>query len=646
MRRLLRVASVSLVSALVLTMGAPAMAAQVPRRTPLTGSVPGWVSKAHRKGAMPKGQRLQLDVYLRGRDGSAAEALARAVSDPSSPSHGRYLTAAQYRARFAPSQADVSAMQAWLRSQGFRVLATPANHRLVRVEGTVAQAETAFATKLDTYAVRGRTLHAPAVLPSVPSSLGQVIRGVGGLASNPMRHGPLKADAPPPPAFVNAPPCSRYWAEKIAADKPPAYGRHQPWAPCGYVPRQLQGAYGIKDAIAKGLDGRGQTVAITDAFAAPTIRQDANTYARRHGQAPFRPGQFRQIVPPGIFDAPADDPCDPQGWYGEETLDVEAVHGMAPGAKVLYVGATSCEDADLLDALNTIVDGQLAQIVTNSWGGVGEDVPAEIQAAYTETFVQAAIEGIGMFFSSGDAGDEIADTGLRQVDFPANNPWITAVGGTSLAVGKSDNYLFETGWGTTTSTLENGAWTPAPPGDFLYGAGGGTSRVYPQPSYQAGVVPPSISRYFGGPPMRAVPDIAADGDPNTGMLIGETQTFPDGTVRYSEYRIGGTSLSSPLIAGIEALVDQLHGRPTGFANPAIYRAARSRAYHAAFHDVVDPPRTLAVVRNNFNNGVDPADGVTTVLRTLNQTGTLHTRPGYDDVTGVGTPKGPAYLLLG
>src|SRR5262249_21372481 len=149
------------------------------------------------------------------------------------------------------------------------------------------------------------------------------------------------------------------------------------------------------------------------------------------------------------------DLCGEQGWYGEETLDVEAVHAMAPGANVLYVASRSCDDGDFDTALNKIVDKKLATIVTNSWGDVGEDVPPDLLQAYQHTFIQAALEGIGMFFSSGDEGDDSADTdlnpsGLPEIDFPSADPFVTAVGGTSLAVDQHNAYAWETGWATGT----------------------------------------------------------------------------------------------------------------------------------------------------------------------------------------------------
>src|SRR5206468_7364689 len=128
---------------------------------------------------------------------------------------------------------------------------------------------------------------------------------------------------------------------------------------------------------------------------------------------------------------------------------------------------------------------------------------------------------------------------------------------------------------------------------WLYGAGGGVSRLFGEPAYQSGVVPSSVFAAQGRTG-RALPDIAAFGDPNTGYLIGQTQTFPDGTVRYSEYRIGGTSLSSPIIAGIMALANQAAGRTLGFVNPLLYGLAGSTAYT----DVVNPASTVAVVRTN------------------------------------------------
>jgi len=305
-------------------------------------------------------------------------------------------------------------------------------------------------------------------------------------------------------------------------------------------------------------------VAIIDAYASPAIASDVNTYSSRHGPPTMNGGQFQQVAAPGTYNRPesgARNPKkgpvqDPQGWYGEETLDVEAVHTTAPGANIVYVGAPN-NYQDLDAALNHVVDQHLASIVTNSYGFSSEALHPGFIKPQLDTMIEAAITGVGIYFSSGDNGDETggnpANAAAATPDWPASSPLVTAVGGTSLGVGATGQYLFETGWETGRSGLSGGAWSPAYPGRYLYGSGGGTSHLFAQPAYQAGVVPTAIATRNGGAPARVVPDIAALGDPTTGMLVGQTQTFPDGSVAYGEYRIGGTSLSSPLMAGFMAL---------------------------------------------------------------------------------------------
>jgi subtilase family serine protease len=184
------------------------------------------------------------------------------------------------------------------------------------------------------------------------------------------------------------------------------------------------------------------------------IESDANTYFGNHGLPVFTSGQFSQIVPPGIYRRPQNPAQDPQGWYGEETLDVEAVHTMAPGANILFVGAPN-NYQDLDAAMNHIVAGRLADIVSNSYGFSTELLPPGYVKPFNDTLIQAAAEGIGVYFSSGDSGDETfgGPANTATTDWPASSPWVTAVGGTTLAVGTGDSYLFETGWGTNRNRL-------------------------------------------------------------------------------------------------------------------------------------------------------------------------------------------------
>ena len=490
-------------------------------------------------------------------------------------------------------------------------------------EGTIKQIESAFGTTVNIYKASGMKLRAPATDLSVPTSIAKLISGAIGIdESYNFVHPNTVVDkkAPPSAGFRNAPPLSDYWAEKVSPYAYPAgftdlsNPATAPWTVKGYTPAQIKGAYGIS-----GFDGAGQTVAVIDAYASPTILQDVNQWSTNRGLPTMNGGQFRQVVPPGIFRRPQNPSQDPQGWYGEETLDIEAVHGMAPAANIVYVGAPN-NYQDLDAAMNYVVDRHVAQIVTNSYGFHGEMLPPGFIKPFEQTLIQGAIEGIGIYFSSGDAGDETSILGVASPDWPASSPWVTAVGGTSLGVSQANTRALETGWGTstyacdkTTLVCTRSAW--------LYGSGGGVSSLWAKPAYQASITASG----------RAIPDVAAVGDPQTGLLIGQTQSFPGGPA-YDEYRIGGTSLASPIFAGIMALADQAAGSPHGFANPLFY------AHAGAFYDVLSVK--TAVARRNFNNSIDASAGTSDFLRTFDDysgSPTQSTHAGWDNVTGLGTP---------
>ena len=633
---LLKIAAVlALASIIVLGSGFVLTAHAASGRSILAGSAPGWANAKNYASAANSSDYIGFRLYLGWNNPSAVDAYAQAVSDPHSTSYRHYLTPAQFRQQFAPSQSQVNTVQSWLRAQGFSVEYTPQNNHYISAEGTVAQASIAFGVTFGMYNVSGMTLRSPSTDISLPSSLAATIDGVIGLDDSAQfvsTNHVIDGNAPLPAAFVSAQPCSSYWGEKQATGFTNPYGSGTlPYAPCGYTPAQIKGAYGLASTT---YDGSGQTVAIIDAFASPTILQDVNQWSINRGLPTMKANQFTQVVASGTYHHPeSGKKQDPQGWYGEETLDVEAVHGMAPGANIVYVGApNSFQDLDA--ALNTVVDKGLAQIVTNSYGFDTEQLAPGFIKPYEDTILQGVTEGIGIYFSSGDNSDESLVEGYRTADWPASSPFVTAVGGTSLAVGANNNYLFETGWGSTATSWNSSSstWSPTPPGNWVYGSGGGVSTVFAEPAYQQGIVPTSVfsAQSRTG---RAVPDVAAIADPNTGYLIGETQTFPDGSIKYSEYRIGGTSLASPIFAGIMALADQAAGFAHGFANPLFYSLTNT----SAFTDVVSPASTLAVVRTNYINSVDASAGLAYSLRTLNQALSLQTTSGYDDVTGVGTP---------
>ncbi|HEY3717183.1 MAG TPA: S53 family peptidase [Jatrophihabitantaceae bacterium] len=605
---------------------APGAGAQ-PSRHAVANSKPTWLPRASHLGAAPKSAPVQLRVYLAPNGGQdAVQAAVRAVSTPSSPAYRQFLSPAAYDRLFAPTSAAVTNVTSWLKGSGLSVTGVEAHNRYISVTGSVAAAQKAFGVSIQRYQHDGQSVTAPSSVASVPAGVAGSVLSVSGLDSTVKKVAHTAKAAPPPPGFVNARPCSLSYGQvqaKYQADfhtpLPKYNGKVIPYSPCGYTGPQFRSAYeGDTD-----LDGTGVTVAITDAYAAPTIAKDAKTYAANHGDAAYAPGQLTQSVPKK-FTHEAD--CNPSGWYGEETLDVEAVHAMASGANIKYYASASCYDADFLDTLAKVVDDNQAQLVSNSWSDLEANESADNIAAYEQVFLQGALQGISFLYSSGDNGDELASSGLKQVDYPASDPYVTAVGGTSTAIGADGSLAWQTGWGTQKYTLSADGKSWAPVG-FLYGAGGGYSALFNRPDYQNGVVPDTA------PPGRAVPDVGLDADPTTGMLIGETQTFPNG-VRYGEYRIGGTSLAAPLFAGMTALTLQNAGGGIGLLNPTIYSQANS----GTFTDVKGTPKDAGNVRADYTNGLDPSGGQLYSVRTFNQDSSLKVTKGWDDVTGVGAPN--------
>ena len=449
--------------------------------------------------------------------------------------------------------------------------------------------------------------------------------------------------------------CSHYYGERTARAVPNAFGGRNPLAVCGYTPEQLRHAYGVTQS---GFRGEGVTVAIVDAYASPTMFLDANRYALNHREPLLSPAQYREVTP-AAYHHLTDGECEtPSDWAVEEALDVEAVHAMAPQADIVYVAAASCDDTDLMAALRTVVDNRLASIVSDSWGGISHstsgDEDPETTAGYSALFQRGGQQGITFLFSTGDCGaddpaTQCANGSARpQTEYPAQDPWVTAVGGTTLAIGPCGQYVGEIGWGDRRSALAPGenAWVPpAGTGRWRYGGGGGTSEDVPRPDYQAGVVPRTLATtLLGGTPatqpMRVVPDVAMDADPMTGFVIGVTQKLPSGAAGYAESAIGGTSLAAPLFAGVVADAEQAAGHPFGFLNPALYGMAAT----GVFHDVTptslgaDSPRPGTPPATVVDLGIDGKGAHQARLYQLGDDGLLSAGAGYDDVTGLGSPS--------
>jgi subtilase family serine protease len=596
-------------------------------RAQLAGSHPHWAKPANRTTAVPASRTVKARVYLAPRDRSALAAAVKGVSTPGSPTYHHFITPQTFDAQFAATGAQVSAVTSWLHSSGLQVTSVATGNRYVAVTGDSAAAEKAFATHLAVFRHAGAKRQAPTSTLTVPSSVAASVLGVTGLTEVSSHARPAIAQ---PPVFRNARPCSQFYGQLKANDQAdfttplPAFnGKIRDYAVCGYTGRQLRGAYGV---TASKLTGQGVTVAIIDAYESPTLAKDADTYATGHGDSAFTAGQFTTITNTPFTHQKL---CNAPGWSGEQSLDVEAIHAMSPAANIRYYGAKSCEGSDLDDSLAQVIQDDKASIVSNSYGDRGEGVSTAEVKEFNTLAQQAAMEGITVNFSSGDDGDELAATGTKSADFSASDPLVTAVGGTSIGIDANNAMSFATGWGTEKGVLsaDGKSWTtPA----FTSGAGGGFSTLFGRPSYQNGVVPATA------PAGRAVPDIAMLADPTTGMLVGETQMFPNGKNAFSEFRIGGTSLASPLLTGDEAdAIQHAGGGRLGFANPQLY--ALSQQAKSPYLDIAKQHQGDANVRVDFANGVDASNGLIYSVRTLGTDSSLSTTKGWDDVTGVGQP---------
>jgi subtilase family serine protease len=706
-RRWMTTAAVGASALMCLTMvsgfiEAPAADAVSPSRVSLAGTASPAAARQHPVGAVAKSAKVDFELVLRLRDAAGAESLVRALNSPGSASYRHYVTATEWESKFSPTAGSVRQAEQWLRSEGFKVGKVSKDRISVSASGTSGQVEKAFGTGLENYKLNGQTVRLATGSLSVPASIANSVEGTLGInqtlatpaeANTPAKATPQKAatpagtagnlkapaaktaqDPPAPPAFITAPPCGSYYGAASTKLTPPfgeGYPATVPDTVCGYKPPQLRSAYSVGSSAT----GKGVTVAVIDAYDSATIASDATQYFKSNDPGnSFANANFTQL------DAtPFDDQteCDAASWLTEQAIDVEAVHSMARDASILYVGAQDCTDTGLFSAEQEVIDNGLANVVTNSWGDTAGDLldDAATKTAYDDEFLLADATGMTVLFSSGDNGDDFTVTGFSSADYPPSSPFVTAVGGTTLKIGAKGQQTGQLGWSTghsfkctanlvgdlpgcTSSTVNT--WLPV---TFDGGSGGFTSYYYTEPYYQVPVVPSALAlrndAIFGPVPLRVEPDISLDADPATGFLIGLHQTFPDGTSVYSQTRYGGTSVASPLLAGVIADADQASiadgGSYVGFINPAIYRLD---TVSGAIDDIL-PGGNQGQYRVDYANQVTGATtGLADQFREITYEGimpycdgtgncatrpnTLTTAPGYDSMTGLGS-IGPDFV---
>lgn len=602
---------------------------------------------------------LHLRVYLADRPGVTAAALA--VSQPGSPLFGHYLTAGQFAQRYGTTAAQATAVGTWLTGQGMTITATTPHY--FAVTATVAQADAAFDTRVSEYDQtvtefgQTFTIRQPGVVGgfSVPAELAGDVRSVTGIEDTDLGPaGPPKATGLMTPlraartsgrttaaASADGFRCSQYWGQYTAAI-PAAFGHTTaPTQLCGYTPDQVRHAYGLAGGP---YTGRGTTVAVILNGYSKTELSDSNRFFAGHDEPVFAPGQYTENIGPNVDSTCAED--DPEGDPLEESIDVQSVHLAAPDAHVVYVGVdcaltTGDYVASWLDGASRVVDQHLADVATGSWGLQEAGLsPADI-APWGPVLQQGALEGIGFDFSSGDSGDVVGDpsdpaaANVHNVQFPASDPWSTAVGGTSVAIGQDGSVVADHAWGDNLTSIDGTGYSQPPPGEFEEGSGGGVSTMFAEPGYQRSAVPTGLATGDGTTPAaRVLPDISANaGNP---WLIGATGLLDPTDGTYEELPWGGgTSAASPLIAGMEADAMQAAGHPFGFANPVLYRLGGGPAIRDILPvDPADPPIALGAQEITE---IDPSQ-----LTTFGEDATLTTTPGYDDTTGIGAPT-PAFV---
>ena len=368
----------------------------------------------------------------------------------------------------------------------------------------------------------------------------------------------MRAGPPPGRPHPGAAPCSSYYGQHMAAGLPRQFGVTSfPTFVCGYSAGQMRSAYRASWAAT----GKGQTIALVEVGLTPDMFLTLQDYAKANHMPAPSPERYAEL---SLGQDCCGDPFDL-----EEQLDVESSYDMAPGANQLVVGGDSCDqklegNQGVYNADIAILDGAgghpLASVASNSWETGDESQPLSQTNLVHAYLVRAAAEGVGMYFSAGDG------SGVLE---PSIDPDAIAVGGTTLGIGKTGGRLFETGWSTGISQLKKGAWVFA---NEDGASGGGPSVHWARPAYQRGVVPkcaghhPQRARHL----RRRRPVHRDQRGPAEPQAARQPVFFQES--------IGGTSESSPLVAGMVTAAQQGQRAPFGFINPAIYRLHGTSAF--------------------------------------------------------------------
>jgi subtilase family serine protease len=477
--------------------------------------------------------QTQRTIALAPRDAAALAGYAQAVTTPGSRQYHHFLTVAEFSHRFGRTGAQLHALRKRLAAHGLHAGRVAANGLTLPVTGP-ARADVAAALPR-------------AVVQGVIGSAGAAPTASVILHRSRLRAGGPTSDVDATGAAV---PCSG------AAQLAQSAGAH--------TADQIAAAYGLDALHAAGDEGRGVTVALYELE--PFSPADIAAYQACYGTA----------TP--VTTTLVDGGSGSGAGSGEAAMDIEGVIGLAPQASIeVYEGPSSHTGA--YDTYSRIVADDTAQVISTSWGLCEQLEGAAPAAAENTLFQEAAIQGQTVVAASGDEGSDDCGIGIRSVDDPASQPWVTGVGG-------------------TTDPGADSVWN-----DALGAGGGGVSRLWSRPGYQnADAVSFSGRGCQGTSVCREVPDVSADADPAGGYVA----VYDGGWAT-----VGGTSVAAPTLAAYAALAEAspaCGGHRIGFLNPLLYRAPA-----AAMRDV-----TLGGNSSGHVAGFAAA-------------------PGYDMASGLGTP---------
>jgi len=632
---------------------------------------------------------VKATVWLKRSDQAGFDAALAAIQDSSSPRYQHWLSSTDLAA-YAPSATDLQTVRQSLLSAGIAVGRIAEDNSSIEVSGDAATMGRAFATSLHSYA-RGSTSYVAATTtPVLSGTAGGIVASITGLHLGVMRpmlieqqdpatgqalRLPLSAPGARTDASPGNSPLNPYLTSdcfkgstSIALTAPEASsgsltlsarayanGVVSSGGPlCGYDSIQLRHHYGFDSASAKRLDGTGQTVVIEVAYGSPYVQQAVNVYSSDLTLPALDASNFQVVTPLGQPNP--NDPDNPGDWPTETILDVTMVHAIAPKAKIVLLVSPSDQNNDLISTLRYGYLHRLGNVFSMSFGAPEAGADTADVHAFADATAIGAIQGISTQTASGDAGDNGVGTSLGASSVPADSPFVTSVGGTTLSIPTNEG-VRDLGWGLIQSTPNNGRrvrtlFSPALLGSS--GSGGGESLFFPRPRWQAAL--PGTGRQQ--------PDISAVGDPSTGVAV----VLPDvvgTTVYWTLGIVGGTSVATPVISAMTALADQqgrhLIGqlaplaarmpswaltdiRPLGNSEPIV--AATDTLTGQKLNSPVVSPAGLAFLPTGTNgieqffiNGAEFDYGIITYGHDTS----LTVHPGWDNVTGYGEPNGSAFL---